>query len=40
VVTSKQLLRDALVGFTLGVLVVSTVALVTWQSRADSSESR
>jgi len=40
VVTSKQLIRDALVGFALGVLVVSTVALVTWQSRAQASETR
>jgi hypothetical protein len=33
VLSSKQLLRDALVGFVLGLVVMSGVALVTWQTR-------
>jgi hypothetical protein len=40
VTNTKQLLRDALAGFLLGVLVVSTVALVTWQTRPVASEAR
>jgi hypothetical protein len=40
VTNPKQLARDALAGFLLGVLVVSTVALVTWQTRSASAETR
>ena len=40
VTNTKQLMRDALAGFLLGVLVVSTVALVTWQTRPASAETR
>jgi hypothetical protein len=31
---SKQLLRDALVGFVLGLVVMTGVALVTWSTRS------
>lgn len=37
---SKQLVRDALAGFLLGVIVVGTVALVTWQTRPAATEAR
>jgi hypothetical protein len=40
VVNSKQLLRDALVGFVLGLVVMSGVALVTWQTRAPAAQIR
>jgi hypothetical protein len=40
VTNAKQLVRDALAGFLLGVLVVSAVALVTWQNRPASEEAR
>jgi hypothetical protein len=40
VISSKQLVRDGLVGFLLGILVMSTVAIVTWQSRSQASEAR
>jgi hypothetical protein len=40
VTNAKQLVRDALAGFLLGVLVVSTVALVTWTTRPAAAEAR
>jgi hypothetical protein len=40
VVNPKQLLRDALVGFVLGLVVMSGVALVTWQGRASAAQTR
>jgi hypothetical protein len=40
VVNSKQLLRDAVVGFVLGLVVMSGVALVTWQTRAPAAQAR
>jgi hypothetical protein len=40
VVNSKQLLRDAMVGFVLGLVVMSGVALVTWQTRAPAAQAR
>jgi hypothetical protein len=36
----KQLLRDALVGFVLGLVVMSSVALVTWKARAPAVQLR
>lgn len=40
VATTKTLFRDALVGFALGLLVVSAVALATWHERSEVSEKR
>jgi hypothetical protein len=40
VTNTKQLVRDALAGFLLGVLVVSAVALVTWTTRPAAAEAR
>jgi hypothetical protein len=40
VTNSKQLMRDALAGFLLGILVVSVVALVTWQTRPAGAQTR
>jgi hypothetical protein len=40
VTNSKQLVRDALAGFLLGILVVSVVALVTWQTRPAGAQTR
>lgn len=37
---AKQLLRHAAIGFVMGLVVVSGLALVTWQSRAPTSVSR
>jgi hypothetical protein len=37
---SKQLLRDALVGFVLGLVVMAGVAIVTWSTRSPSIEMR
>jgi len=36
----KNLLKDALVGFALGLLVVSGLAVATWSSRTASSHVR
>jgi hypothetical protein len=36
----KSLLKDALVGFALGLLVVSGLAVATWGSRTPSSNVR
>jgi hypothetical protein len=36
----KQLLRDALVGFVLGLMVMSGVALVTWRTRSPTVQMR
>jgi hypothetical protein len=40
VAKSKSLFRDALVGFALGLLVVSGLAVATWSSRTATSQSR
>jgi hypothetical protein len=36
----KSLVKDALVGFVLGVLVVSGIAVATWGDRTTSSHVR
>jgi hypothetical protein len=40
VAKSKQLMRDALAGFLLGILVVSVVAVVTWHTRPAGAQTR
>ena len=40
VATSKQLFRDALIGFVLGLVVVSGLTLATWQTRTPPSDNR
>jgi len=37
---AKQLVRDALVGFVLGIVVVSGIALATWQLRDPPAHAR
>lgn len=37
---SKGLFRDALVGFALGLLVVTGLAVATWETRAPSSQTK
>jgi hypothetical protein len=36
----KSLFKDALVGFVVGLLVVSGVAVATWNSRTPTSHAR
>jgi hypothetical protein len=36
----RNLFRDALVGFVLGLLVVSTLAVVTWSSRPSAAQAK
>jgi hypothetical protein len=36
----KQLFRDAMVGFVLGLVVMAGVAVVTWQARSPPVQTR
>jgi hypothetical protein len=36
----RNLVKDALVGFALGLLVVSCLAVVTWSSRTPSAQAK
>ena len=36
----KNLFKDALVGFALGLLVVSGLAVATWSSRAPAAQAK
>jgi hypothetical protein len=40
VARSKTLFKDALVGFALGLIVVSGLAVATWSSRTATSQFR
>jgi hypothetical protein len=40
VARSKQLIRDALVGFVLGIVVVSGITFVTWTTRDSGAQAR